>query len=102
MSSHQPAALRRAEISRFSVRMSAWGPQRHRRGWVSREPILGRHTGIITVDGLFRPITLVQGRAVTTWSLPDGVVRLDRLVELPAAAEEALAADAADVRRFSD
>ena len=39
---------------------------------------------------------------MTTWSLPDGVVRLDRLVELPAAAEEALAADAADVRRFSD
>jgi hypothetical protein len=76
------------------------GPQRHRRGWVSREPILGRHTGIITVNGLFRPITLVQGRAVATWSLPDGVVRLDRLVELPAAAQEALAAGAADVRRF--
>ncbi|HEX3490595.1 MAG TPA: winged helix DNA-binding domain-containing protein [Streptosporangiaceae bacterium] len=69
-------------------------------GWVSREPILDQHTGIITVNGLFRPFALVQGRAVATWSLPDGVVSLDRLVELPAAAEEALAADAADVRRF--
>jgi hypothetical protein len=32
--------------------------------------------------------------------MPDGAVELDRLVELPAAAEAALAADAADVRRF--
>jgi len=69
-------------------------------GWVSREPILGQHTGIITVNGLFRPFALVQGRAVATWTLPDGVVSLDRLTELPAAAEEALAADGADVRRF--
>ena len=49
---------------------------------------------------LFRPFALVQGRAVATWGLPDGVVSLDRLVELPAGAEQALAADAADVRRF--
>jgi hypothetical protein len=69
-------------------------------GWVAREPILGQHTGIITVNGLFRPFALVQGRAVATWTMPDGAVELDRLVELPAAAEAALAADAADVRRF--
>jgi hypothetical protein len=69
-------------------------------GWVSREPILGQHTNIITVNGLFRPFALVEGRAVATWTMPDGVVELDRLAELSAAAEKALAADAADVRRF--
>ena len=69
-------------------------------GWVSREPILGQHTGIITVNGLFRPFALVEGRAVATWRLPGGVVELDWLAEVPAAAQEALAADAADVRRF--
>ena len=69
-------------------------------GWVSREPILGQHTGIVTVNGLFRPFALVEGRAVATWRLPDGVVELDRLAEVSAAAQEALAADAADVRRF--
>ncbi len=67
---------------------------------MSREPILGQHTGIITVNGLFRPFALVEGRAVATWTLPDGVVELNRLAEVSAAAEEALAADAADVRRF--
>jgi hypothetical protein len=69
-------------------------------GWVSREPILGQHTGIITVNGLFRPFALVQGRAVATWSLPGGVAELDWLAEPSAAARAALAADAADVRRF--
>ncbi len=69
-------------------------------GWVSREPILGQHTGIVTVNGLFRPFALVEGRAVATWRLPGGVVELDWLAEVSAAAQEALAADAADVRRF--
>jgi hypothetical protein len=69
-------------------------------GWVSREPILGSHQGIVTVNGLFRPFALVAGRAVATWSLPGGVVSLDRLVELPAEAEAALAAEADEVRRF--
>ena len=63
-------------------------------GWVSREPILGQHTGIITVNGLFRPFALVEGQAVATWSLPGGVVELDWLAEVSGSAQEALAADA--------
>ena len=66
----------------------------------SPEPILGQHTGIITVNGLFRPFALVEGRAVATWTLPGGVIELDWLAAASAAAQEALAADAADVRRF--
>ena len=69
-------------------------------GWVSREPILGEHRGVVTSNGVFRPFALVDGRAVATWRLPDGEVALDWLTELPAAAHDALAADAADVRRF--
>jgi hypothetical protein len=78
--------------------LGAFDPVLH--GWVSREPILGEHRGVVTVNGLFRPFALVDGRAVATWSLPGGRVTLDRFAELPGDVEEALAADAADVRRF--
>jgi hypothetical protein len=65
-----------------------------------REPILGEHLGAVTVNGLFRPFALVDGRVVATWKLPAGVVVLNRFVELPGEAERELAADAEDVRRF--
>ncbi len=78
--------------------LGAFDPLLH--GWVNREPILGATQGIITVNGIFRPFALVEGRAVGTWTMPDGVVELDRLAELTDAVEEALAAEAADVRRF--
>jgi DNA glycosylase AlkZ-like len=69
-------------------------------GWASREPILGSHQGIITVNGLFRPFALVRGRAVATWSVAGGQVTLQPFARLAAADAAALDADAADVRRF--
>jgi len=35
-------------------------------GWNSRELVLGPHQGVVAVDGLFRAIALVNGRAVGT------------------------------------
>jgi len=69
-------------------------------GWASREPVLGRHQGIVTVNGLFRPFVLVDGKAAGTWAWKARRVVLDRFGELPAAAEGALAAEALDVQRF--
>ena len=69
-------------------------------GWASREPVLGSHQGIVTVNGLFRSFALVDGKAAGTWSWTRGEVVLDRFGELPADAEAALAAEARDVRRF--
>jgi hypothetical protein len=69
-------------------------------GWASREPILGSHQGIVTVNGLFRPFALVDGKAAGTWSWARGQVALDRFGELPADAEAALAVEARDVQRF--
>jgi hypothetical protein len=69
-------------------------------GWQSREPILGQHLGVVTVNGLFRPFALVEGRAAATWSLSAGEVRMQELGALPAEASSALAADALDVLRF--
>jgi hypothetical protein len=78
--------------------LGAFDPLLH--GWASREPVLGPHTGIVTVNGLFRPFALVGGRAVATWGLAGGEVTLNWLADVPAAARAALAADEADVRRF--
>ena len=69
-------------------------------GWSSRESVLGSHQGIVTVNGLFRPFALVDGKAAGIWSWTHGQVALDRFGELHAAAEAALAAEASDVRRF--
>jgi hypothetical protein len=78
--------------------LGAYDPVLH--GWVSREPILRGHGGVVTSNGLFRPFALVDGQAVATWRLPGGVVTLDRFAELPGDVDDALAADGADVRRF--
>ncbi len=69
-------------------------------GWVSREPVLGPHRGIVTINGMFRPFALVDGKAVATWGLAAGTVTMNWLEDLPDGARADLDADAADVRRF--
>jgi Winged helix DNA-binding domain len=69
-------------------------------GWASRDPIVGPHRGIVTVNGLFRPFALADGRAVATWSIVRGQVELAPFAPLDRQTEAALAADAADVTRF--
>ena len=41
-------------------------------GWRSRAEIVGDHRGIVTVNGIFRPIALVDGVAAATWGLDRG------------------------------
>ncbi len=69
-------------------------------GWCSREAILREHKAIVTVNGLFRPFALVDGRAVATWSLPRGRVTIAPFGRLAGADAAALEADAGDVERF--
>ena len=69
-------------------------------GWASRAFLLGAHKAIVTVNGLFRPFALVDGRAVATWGLAAGEVRLMPFAPLEPADAAALAADAGDVLRF--
>ena len=45
-------------------------------GWASRHPILGLHRPIVTINGLFRPFALVDGRAAATWTITRGQVVL--------------------------
>jgi hypothetical protein len=47
-------------------------------GWASRAFVLPeREAAIVTVNGIFRPFALIQGRVAGTWSMPRGRVRLD-------------------------
>ncbi len=68
-------------------------------GWTSRQPILGGHEGIITVNGIFRPFAFVRGAAVATWSV-SGRMALAPFAPLAPADVAALEAEAADVTRF--
>jgi hypothetical protein len=69
-------------------------------GWSSRELVVGDHVGVVTVNGLFRPIALVGGRAVATWSLQGGRVTLAPFGRLRAADAAALEVDAGAVVAF--
>lgn len=69
-------------------------------GWASRDAILAGHQDIVTVNGLFRPFALVNGRAAGIWAWRDRGVALEPFGELPAAVSSALAAEAQDVARF--
>jgi hypothetical protein len=69
-------------------------------GYPSREAVVGAHRGIVTNNGIFRPIALVGGRAVGIWGLPRGVVTLTPLEPIADGDLAALADDARDVHRF--
>ena len=69
-------------------------------GWASREAITGPHRQIVTVNGLFRPFALVNGRAAATWAVEGGQVALAPFGLLDAETQAALRTEAADVTRF--
>jgi hypothetical protein len=69
-------------------------------GWRSRAPILGPHTHLVTMNGIFRPFAMVEGRAVASWKLNRGKVAIEPLGPISKVATPALEADAADVERF--
>jgi hypothetical protein len=78
--------------------LGAFDPLLH--GWVSREPFVGKHRGVVTTNGIFRPVALVGGRVVATWGLAGGVVSIRPIERVRSVALDALVTDAADVSRF--
>ena len=69
-------------------------------GWVSREAILAGHKQLVTVNGLFRPFALVEGRAAAIWRLRRGEVELEPLRPLSASERHALTRETRDAVRF--
>jgi hypothetical protein len=69
-------------------------------GWASRAPFVGKYREIVTTNGVFRPIALVNGKAVATWSLAAGMLTITALEALPTATRRSLERDAQDALRF--
>jgi Winged helix DNA-binding domain len=69
-------------------------------GWTSREEVVGPHKMLVTINGIFRPFALVDGRAVATWRLAGGKVTIEHLGKVTKKAAAALEADAVAVAEF--
>jgi hypothetical protein len=69
-------------------------------GWASREEVVGPHKMLVTINGIFRPFALVEGRAVATWKLSGGKVTIAPLGKVTKKAMAALEADAREVELF--
>jgi hypothetical protein len=48
-------------------------------GWTSRDEVVGPHKTLVTINGIFKPFALVEGRAVATWGLAGGKVTIEPL-----------------------
>lgn len=69
-------------------------------GWKSRDFVLGPYGDVVTVNGIFRPVVLVDGRAVGTWRLPDGMVQIELREPLAPDVLDALGAEGSAVLRY--
>jgi hypothetical protein len=69
-------------------------------GWASREDVVGPHQILVTTNGIFRPFALVEGRAVATWRLPKGKVKIEDLERVTKKAAGELEADARLVEAY--
>ena len=69
-------------------------------GWTSREEVVGPHKMLVTMNGIFRPFALVDGRAVATWRLAKSKVTIEKLEKIKKKDAAALEADAERVLEF--
>jgi hypothetical protein len=58
-------------------------------GWRDRRPLLDGDETVITSNGIFHPILLAGGRAVATWGLSAGKLRLLPFAPLSASVQRA-------------
>jgi hypothetical protein len=69
-------------------------------GWRSRDDIVGPHRGVVTNNGIFRPIALVDGAAAGIWTVQPSAIELRTFAPLLADDVAELEREAGDVLRF--
>jgi Winged helix DNA-binding domain len=69
-------------------------------GWTSREEVVGPHKLLVTINGIFKPFALVDGRAVATWRLAAGKVTIEHLSKVTKKDAAALEEEAQRVLGF--
>ena len=69
-------------------------------GWKSRAPFVGAHKTVVTSNGIFRPVALVDGRAAATWAIRARTITIQPFEPINDGDAESLVEDGADVRRY--
>lgn len=69
-------------------------------GWTSRDEVVGPHKVLVTINGIFRPFALVDGRAVATWKLAGGKLTIEHLSQVKKKDAAALEDEARRVLEF--
>lgn len=69
-------------------------------GWTSREEVVGPHKVLVTMNGVFRPFALVDGRAVAIWRLTNDKVTIEHLSKVKKQDAAALEVEAEAVLEF--
>ncbi len=69
-------------------------------GWTSRGEVVGPHEVLVTINGIFRPFALVDGRAAARWGLAGGKVTIEHLGKVRKKDAAALEADAQRVLEY--
>jgi hypothetical protein len=69
-------------------------------GWRDRELFTGDHRDVVTTNGVFRPVALVDGRVVGTWGLAAGTATIRLLEPVGERAVRRLVGDAARVLEY--
>lgn len=69
-------------------------------GWVDRTGVTGEHTSIVTINAIFRPIAVADGRAVATWGLTGKKLTINPLEAIDPPTLELLHADADRVKHY--
>jgi hypothetical protein len=69
-------------------------------GWRSRSLVLEGARGVVTVNGIFRAMALVDGRAAGIWRMPAGKVELELWQPHGPATMQALRSEAAAVEAY--
>jgi len=69
-------------------------------GWTSRDEVVGPHKVLVTINGIFRPFALVDGRAVATWKLAGGKLTIEHLARVKKKDAAALDEEAQRVLEF--
>lgn len=69
-------------------------------GWTSRDDVVGPHKILVTINGIFRPFALVDGRAVATWKLASGKLTIEHLAQVRKKDAAALEGEAQRVLEF--
>ena len=78
--------------------LGGFDPMLH--GWASRDLFVTDHAAVVTMNGIFKPTALVEGRSVATWTMPKGQITVKLLEPISKRVRSVLRDEADDIARY--